>query len=83
MTSPRPVREARLRAEFADRYPGIEPDVWLTAAILAEHLVARMLREGRADIARIPRILDPQHFEFRGGEGPTGGKLPPGRRSQD
>jgi hypothetical protein len=34
-----PLREARLRAEFADRYPGIEPGVWFTAVTLSEHLL--------------------------------------------
>lgn len=83
MASPHQVREARLRPEFADRYPGVEPGTWFTAATLAEHLLARMLREGKADLARIPRLLDPEHFEFRGGEGPVGGKGSPGRRSRD
>lgn len=78
-----PVREARLRPEFAGLYPGVEPGVWHTAATLAEHLLARMLREGKADIARIPRILDPEHFEFRGGEPPVGGRGSLGRRTED
>ena len=83
MPSQPPVREARLRPEFAPHYPGVEPNVWFTAATLAEHLLARMLREGKADLARIPRLLDPAHFEFRGGEGPSGGMPSPGRRPQD
>ena len=29
MSRPTPVREARLRPEFASLYPGIEPGVWL------------------------------------------------------
>jgi hypothetical protein len=78
-----PAREARLRPEFAQQYPGVEPNVWFTAATLAEHLLARMLREGKADLARIPRLLDPAHFEFRGGEGPSGSAPNPGRRKQD
>jgi hypothetical protein len=78
-----PAREARLRPDFAEQYPGVEPDVWFTAATLAEHLLARMLREGKADLARIPRLLDPAHFEFRGGEGPSGGAPNPGRRKRD
>jgi hypothetical protein len=78
-----PAREARLRREFAEQYPGVEPNVWFTAATLAEHLLARMLREGKADLARIPRLLDPAHFEFRGGEGPSGGAPNPGRRKRD
>jgi hypothetical protein len=78
-----PVREARLRAEFADQYPGIEPGVWFTAATLAEHMVARLLREGKANLALVPRVLHPDHFEFRGGEPPTGGTGPLGRRPKD
>ncbi len=83
MVPPHPLREARLRPEFADQYPGVEPGVWFTAATLAEHLLARMLREGKADLARIPRILEPAHFEFRGGEGPVGGTSSLGRRTRD
>ena len=61
-----PPREARLRPEFADRYPGVDPDVWYIAATLAEHLLARFLREGEAGRAPPERIMDPAHFEFRG-----------------
>ena len=61
-----PPREARLRPEFADRYPGVDPDVWYIAATLAEHLLARFLREGEAGQAPPERIMDPEHFEFRG-----------------
>jgi hypothetical protein len=78
-----PVREARLRAEFAELYPGVAPGVWFTAATLAEHMVSRLLREGKANLALIPRVLNPEHFEFRGGEGPVGGKASLGRRPQD
>ena len=35
--STEPLREARLRPEFASRYPGVEAGVWYTAATLAEH----------------------------------------------
>lgn len=83
MASQHPVREARLRPEFAHHYPGVQPNVWFTATTLAEHLLARMLREGKADLARIPRLLDPAHFEFRGGEGPSGAAPSPGRRKED
>ena len=61
-----PPREARLRPEFADRYPGVDPEVWYIAATLAEHLLARFLREGAAGRAAPERIMDPEHFEFRG-----------------
>jgi hypothetical protein len=81
-TSPS-IREARLRAEFAELYPGIEPGVWFTAATLADHMIARLLRQGNANLALVPRTLNPDHFEFRGGEGPAGDKAVPGRRTQD
>ena len=83
MTTPPKVREARLRAEFVELYPGVEPGVWFTAATLADHLTARLLREGKANLALQPRPLDPAHFEFRGGEPPVGGKESLGRRPQD
>ena len=61
-----PPREARLRPEFADRYPGVDPAVWYIAATLAEHLLARFLRGGETGSAPPERIMDPEHFEFRG-----------------
>ena len=69
------VREARLRPEFAALYPGVDPDVWYTAATLAEHLLARFIRHDL--IGRTPpsRILDPEHFEFRGPPGMPGGRV--------
>jgi hypothetical protein len=63
------LREARLRPEFAGRYVGIEPGVWFSAAGLAERLITRLLREGVSDDELPQRVLDPTHFEFRGGEG--------------
>jgi hypothetical protein len=73
MTGSPPVREARLRPEFAGLYPGVEPDVWYRAATIAEHMLARLVHQ---DAVRMPpRILDSHHFEFRGSDG-----LPPGPR---
>jgi hypothetical protein len=63
------VREARLRPEFADKYVGIQSGVWFSAAELAETLITRLLREGVSDEELPQRVLDPTHFEFRGGEG--------------
>lgn len=74
------LREARLRAEFADRYPGIEPGVWFTTATLTEHLLVRLRRE---EPDRESRLLDPEHFEFRGEPGPLGVRANLGRRIQD
>jgi hypothetical protein len=62
------VREARLRPEFAHMYSGIDPDTWFSAAGLAELLITRLLREGVSGEELPQRVLDPAHFEFRGGE---------------
>jgi hypothetical protein len=63
------VRQARLRPEFAEEYVAIEPGIWFSAAGLAEKLITRLLREGVSDEELPQRVLDPTHFEFRGGEG--------------
>jgi hypothetical protein len=76
------VREARLRPDQAERYPGIEPGVWFTAATLAEHLDRRRAREGDAD-GKGDRVLSADHFEFRGGEQPIGVRAALGRRTSD
>ncbi len=63
------MREARLRPEFADKYADLQPGVWVSAAGLAEQLITQFLREGVSDTELPQRVLDPAHFEFRGGEG--------------
>ena len=77
------VREARLRPNFADQYPGIEPGVWFTAATLAEHLDLRRSRNADDSLPSGPRPLVPEHFEFRGGEKPLGINAMLGRRPGD
>ena len=61
-----------LRPEFASLYSGIEPGTWFSAAGLAELLITRLLREGVSGEQLPQRVLDPAHFEFRGGEGGSG-----------
>ncbi|HET7423169.1 MAG TPA: hypothetical protein VFJ92_06395 [Gemmatimonadales bacterium] len=53
------IREARLRPEASEQYPGAPAGVWLPAGSLASNLRAQRLPEGA--------------FEFRGGrpEAPT------------
>jgi hypothetical protein len=75
MTADIPTREARLRPEFADLYPGVDPDVWYTAATLAEHLLARFIRHDLSDRTLPPRVMDSKHFEFRGSTGMPGGRI--------
>jgi hypothetical protein len=63
--SPVSVREARLRAECAEEYPGLTPDVWIPATELAQKLIERA--HSRRREGRHTRTFDPTHFEFRGG----------------
>jgi hypothetical protein len=79
----RSVREARLRPDHADEYPGIEPGVWFIAATLAEHLDLRRARESEGEPPSGPRMLSGDHFEFRGGEKPVGASGALGRRPGD
>ena len=58
-------REARLKREFADQYPGLRPDVWYSAAWLSARQFARTPCDGIA--TEIAAVLNDQHFEFRGG----------------
>jgi hypothetical protein len=63
-------REARLRPEYADRYPGIEARVWEPAAVLCDRVLAGGLLRG-SPMGWRDRVLRAEHFEFRGG-GPEG-----------
>lgn len=59
-------REARLRPQFADRYPGVPPGAWMPAADLGAALLVSHLHS--ATPPRLgSRLLDETHFEFRGG----------------
>ena len=61
------VRQVQLKAEFAERYPSLTPGVWYTAAAVAGLVKGTVIvREGPRITIR-QRVLDPQHFAFRGG----------------
>jgi hypothetical protein len=62
----RETREARLRPEYVELYPGIRSGEWEPAAILADRLLADRLLRG-SDAAIRGRVLLDAHFEFRGG----------------
>jgi hypothetical protein len=59
------IREARLKAEHAEEYPGLTPGVWIPATELAQKLIERA--HSRRREGRHTRTFDPTHFEFRGG----------------
>ncbi|HEY8256178.1 MAG TPA: hypothetical protein VIG08_00825 [Gemmatimonadales bacterium] len=70
------TREARLKPEFAHLYPGLTPGVWYKAAWLSARQFAREPSDGGA--ASIARMVDENHFEFRGGRPRSGGQGDPG-----
>jgi hypothetical protein len=63
----RRIREARLRPEFAHLYPPLEPGRWEAAALMADRVVAWMLRQPDRGYMAPDRVLRSDHFEFRGG----------------
>jgi len=68
------IREARLKPEFAHLYPALEPDRWQPAALMADQVVAWLLRQPGQGFVAPERVLRSEHFEFRGGSGQTGGR---------
>jgi hypothetical protein len=59
-------REARLRPEFADRYPDVPAGLWMPAADMGAALLLAHLHS--ASPPRLgSRLMDERHFEFRGG----------------
>lgn len=65
------MREARLRQEFADLYPTLIPGQWEPAARVAEAVLARALLLEISEAPLKERVLNEDHFEFRG-ETPDG-----------
>jgi hypothetical protein len=64
------VREARLKPQFAELYPAVTPNVWQPAARLAREVFLSVL--AARSHPRLPeRILNDEHFEFRGGRSRT------------
>lgn len=60
------VREARLRAEYAYLYPGLQPGVWVPARLLVDREVVRQERRRReAPAGGRMRDLNDAHFDFR------------------
>jgi hypothetical protein len=78
--SPEP-REARLRPEFAQSYPPLTPDLWESATVITEKMIAWRLQENVGGLFRWDRVLNPEHFEFRGGSAER--PEPPSRRTDD
>ena len=60
-------REARLRPEFAHRYPSLRSGEWAQAATVADRVLAARLIRGSETAIR-GRVLLDTHVEFRGGD---------------
>lgn len=60
------ARESRLKQEFADLYPQLVPGIWETAAEMGAKVLLWQVQQMGTD-ALNSRILDGEHFEFRGG----------------
>ena len=63
-----PMRLARLRAEFAHLYAGLDPRTWYPAASVAAYFRSWLSRHPDRGRGREPlRGLETAHFDFRGG----------------
>jgi hypothetical protein len=77
------MREARLKAKYADLYPTLTPGQWEPAARVAEAVLARLLLLEISEAPLQDRVLREEHFEFRG-ETPDGAPHASGKaRSAD
>lgn len=70
-------REAFLKMEYASWYPAIPAGEWI-GAHTAQYLVGFQLKYGEPRWESTGRLLDPDHFLFRGGD--PGGKWTSDRR---
>lgn len=72
-------REVCLKAEYVVWYPGLPAGEWI-GALTAQYLVGLQLRYGEPRWEAGERLLDPDHFLFRGGT-PSGSRTFERRRS--
>ena len=77
MSTPR-GREARLKEQHAQLYPGITPGVWTPVEKLLRH-VTNLIHQDRSKSGVITgrRLLHEEHFEYRGSSSRPAG-LPEG-----
>ena len=77
------MREARLRPEYAELYPTLTPGQWEPAARVAEAVLARLLLLEISEAPVQDRVLQEEHFDFRG-ETASGAPIAPSKtRSSD
>jgi len=60
-------REARLREQFAELYPGIDPGGWIPVETLLRLVTDLIHRDqSKSGVINGPRLLRDEHFDFRG-----------------
>lgn len=60
-------REGRLKDEYAELYPGLEPGVWLSVETLIRHVTDLIHQDpSRSPVITGPRLLQQDHFDYRG-----------------
>jgi hypothetical protein len=65
--TPQRGREARLKAEHAELYPGLEPGVWLPVETLLRYVTDLIYQDrSKAGVITGKRLLHEEHFEYRG-----------------
>jgi hypothetical protein len=74
-------REARVKHEFAHLYPPLTEGQWEAAGVMADRMVAWLLREHRGYVSP-NRVLRDEHFDFRGG-GPSDARVAAHSRRED
>ena len=60
-------REGRLKAEYRDWYPALDPSTWYPASWLSRAVLVQ-LSEGEPRWHPEPRVPCDAHFTFRGGD---------------
>lgn len=60
-------REARLRKEHAEFYPGVEPGIWIPVEKLLRYVTDLIHRDpSKSGIITGRRLLREEHFDYRG-----------------
>jgi hypothetical protein len=70
------IRLVRLRPEFAELYPGLDPSVWETATDLMARLIGQHRVQPSPGFKPSNRVLPDAHFEFQGGDARRGSWQP-------
>ena len=60
-------REARVKTEFAQLYPGLNPDLWVPVETLLRHVTELIHADpAKRGVITGTRLLRQEHFDYRG-----------------